>query len=75
MSANIMWRPLGKGKDISVNTPSAFITALDLPRTFTERDYEFLNGVRRGNPAWEDAIHEIMEALAKHHEIEVFAEY
>ena len=76
MSANIMWRPKGEGKDLpGIGAPSNFIKALDLPRTFSARDYDFLKGVAAGNPSWEDAIREIFEAIDLHHEVEVFAVY
>ena len=75
MSANIYWRPVKPGKDVPVGTPSAFIKALGLPRTFTSSDYNFLDGIRRAREDWADAIQEILDAIEKHHEVEVYAEY
>lgn len=75
MSANIMWRAVKPGTDLNVGHSSDFASRMNLPRIFTSKDYQFLMGAKAGNPSWEKAIDGILEAIEKHHEIEVYAEY
>ena len=75
MSASIYYTVPRNGIYIPCNTPSAFVSALELPRQFDRGHVAFLRGVAKGRPDWEDAINEICEAISIHNSIEVYAEY
>ena len=63
MSANIFWKPVGRQKPLGIDTPSAFIKALELPRQFDTVDIPFLTGVSRGRPEWTKPIELLIEGI------------
>lgn len=77
MGASIYWRPVKPGKSLSVGGRSAFVEALKLhqPIRMTAADIPFLRGLAAGNADFANAVDEIIEAIEKHDEIEVYAEY
>ena len=81
MSANLYWSPVRKGKDIPVNAPSSFIEAMEAamgsgqPWTIMESDMPVLRGLSAGLKHERDAINAILEAVEKHGQIKVWAEW
>lgn len=75
MGASIMWSPVKPGRSLDVGGRSSFISALELPRRLTESDVGFLRGLGAGNDDFRGACGELIEAIQKHGEIEVYAEY
>ncbi len=81
MSASLYWSPIRKGANLPVNAPSSFMAALgkamdqDGPWTLMVSDIPVLRGLAAGLENERDAITAIMDALNKHGEIRVWAEY
>lgn len=63
------------GIPLDVGGRSAFVSALALPRTLTEADIGFLRGLGAGNDDFRPACEELIEAIRKYDEVEVYAEY
>lgn len=81
VSANLYWSPIRKGKDLPVNAPSSFIAALgdamqsEGPWTLMVHDVPVLRGLAAGLTHEREAITAIIDAIEKHGEIRVWAEY
>jgi hypothetical protein len=75
MGASIYWRPVGKGKRLSVGLRSKFVSSLSLPRKLTAEDITYLHGLAAGEPDFKEAIDELVDAIYRHGEVEVYAEY
>ena len=79
MSANIYWRTVKKGKDLNIATPQNFMEmfkgAFSIPAVLMEDDIDMLNGMRIGSENYKEPLAEIIEAIKKHGEVEIYAEY
>ena len=81
MSANLYWSPVRKGKDLPVNASSSFIAAMERamgslsPWTVMESDAPVLRGLLAGLQHEREAIEAILDAIDKHGEIKVWAEW
>ena len=75
MGVSICWRAIKPGKHLNVGARSAFMVALNAPRTLSSRDIEFLRGLGAGNGDFRPAMEELIDAIDRHGEIEVYGEY
>ncbi len=80
MSANVYWRLSERGYDLNVDSPSTFIRTLEetfgtLPVLLTGPDVKILMAMAQVWDRTPNPYEVLAEAIAKHGEIEVYAEY
>lgn len=77
MGASILWQPV-KGRVITLGPRSRFVNALGLdigPRLLEADAGEFLRGLAAGEPAFKEAVSELLDAIETHGRVRVWAEY